>query len=92
MNCKTLGDVNRLIEQYQEDAYLLARHQLGTTDLDIISSSIGVQNICVVCILRKGGGKFGLKWLFDLMNGNSPQNEYLATMTYEQALNLPFMK
>lgn len=92
MNCKTLGDVNRLIEQYQEDAYLLARHQLGTTDLDIISSSIGVQNICVVCILRKGGGKLGLKWLFDLMNGNSPQNEYLATMTYEQALNLPFMK
>ncbi len=92
MNCKTLGDVNRLIEQYQEDAYLLARHQLGTTDLDIISSSIGLQNICVVCILRKGGGKFGLKWLFDLMNGNSPQNEYLATMTYEQALNLPFMK
>ena len=92
LNCKTLGDVSRLVEQNKEDAYLLARHQLGTTDLDIISSSIGLQNICVVCILKKGGGKLGLVWLFDMLNGQNVQNEELAEITYEQASNLPFMK
>lgn len=37
LGCKTLGDVDRMRKQYTEDAYRLARHQLGTTDLDIIA-------------------------------------------------------
>ena len=40
-DCRTLGDVNRLFLKYEEDAYALARHQLGSTGLDIISSSVG---------------------------------------------------
>ena len=92
LNCKTLGDVSRLIRQYQDDAYLLARHQLGNTDLDIISSAIGLQNICIVCILSSGGGKIGLKRLFDALNGTSEQNAALAELTYDQAAALPFMQ
>jgi len=92
LQCKTLGDVDRLIKQYSEDAYLLARHQLGNTDLDIISSAIGLQNICIVCVLSVGGGKIGLERLFDAINGHNTQNAALAEMTYKQALNLPFMK
>ena len=92
LQCKTLGDVHRLIQRYSEDAYLLARHQLGSTDLDIISSAIGLQNICIVCILSTGGGKIGLERLFDALNGHNSQNEALAEMTYNQASNLPFMK
>jgi ppGpp synthetase/RelA/SpoT-type nucleotidyltranferase len=92
LQCKTLGDVDRLIKQYSEDAYLLARHQLGNTDLDIISSAIGLQNICIVCVLSIGGGKIGLERLFDAINGHNTQNAALAEMTYKQALNLPFMK
>lgn len=92
LGCNTLGDVDRLIHQYQDDAYRLARHQLGNTDLDIISSAVGIQNICIVCILRTGGGKIGLNRLFDLLNGHNTQNEQLAELTYEQAQNLPFMK
>lgn len=90
--CNTLGDVDRLIHQYEDDAYRLARHQLGNTDLDIISSAVGIQNICIVYILRTGGGKIGLNRLFDTLNGHNPQNEQLAELTYEQARNLPFMK
>ena len=92
LNCNTLGDVDRLIKRYEEDAYLLARHQLGNTDLDIISSAIGLQNICVVCILSSGGGKIGLERMFDELNGVNAQNKALAELTYEQAKNLPFMQ
>ncbi len=92
LQCKTLGDVDRLIHKYEADAYLLARHQLGNTDIDIISSAIGLQNICIVCILTTGGGKIGLERLFDALNGHNSQNAALAEMTYNLAANLPFMQ
>lgn len=92
LQCNTLGDVDRLIKQYSEDAYLLARHQLGNTDIDILSSAIGLQNICIVCILSSGGGKIGLERLFDALNGHNSQNASLAEMTYNLAASLPFMQ
>ena len=92
LKCNTLGDVDRLIHKYETDAYALARHQLGSTDLDIISSAVGLQNICIVCILSTGGGKIGLERLFDALNGHNSQNAALAEITFEQASNLPFMK
>ena len=91
LGCKTLGDVNRLRNKYEEDAYILARHQLGNTDLDIISSAVGLQNICIVCILSQGGGKIGLLRLFDALNGHNSHNEELAELTFNQATSLHFM-
>ena len=91
-DCHTLGDVHRLFLKYQDDAFLLARYQLGNTDIDIISSAVGVQNICIVYILRQGGGKMGLTRLFNMINGNNPQNEILAETTFKIAQNLPFMQ
>lgn len=88
LGCKTLGDVDRMRKQYTEDAYRLARHQLGTTDLDIIASSVGIQNICIVCILASGGGKIGLTRLFNALNGENEQNELLAEMTFDLAKNI----
>jgi ppGpp synthetase/RelA/SpoT-type nucleotidyltranferase len=88
LGCKTLGDVSRLIHKYEDDAYRLARHQLGNTDIDIISSAVGLQNICIVCILSNGGGKIGLERLFDALNGHNSQNGAIAELTYEQAKSL----
>ena len=88
LKCNTLGDVSRLVRTYEEDAYRLARHQLGSTDIDIISSAIGLQNICIVCILKTGGGKIGLERLFDVLNGHNSQNAEIAEMTYQQARNI----
>ena len=93
LGCNTLGDVRQLRNKYEEDAYALARHQLGNTDLDIISSAVGLQNICIVCILSQGGGKIGLLRFFNALNGHNSQNEALAELTYNQAVAaLPFMQ
>ena len=92
LGCNTLGDVARLRNKYEEDAYALARHQLGNTDLDIISSAVGLQNICIVCILSQGGGKIGLLRFFNALNGKNTNNEELAELTFKQASNLPFMQ
>ena len=89
--CLTLGDVDRLRRKYEDEAYYLSRHQLGNTDIDILSSSVGIQNICIVCILKQGGGRIGLVRLFNALNGQSPQNELLADMMYNQAASMPFM-
>ena len=85
LECKTLGDVDRMVKKYEDEAYRLARYQLGNTDLDIISSAVGAQNICTVYVLAQGGGKRGLEILFDTLNGHNSQNQDLAEMTYEQA-------
>lgn len=91
LGCNSLGDVARLRNQYEEDAYALARHQLGNTDLDIISSAVGLQNICIVATLRQGGGKNGLLKLFDILYGHNSENNELVELTYQQAASLPFM-
>ena len=92
MGCKTLGDVDRVRKQYTDEAYALARHQLGVFGLDILSSSVGIQNICIVYILSQGGGKMGLTRFFNAINGENPQNELIAEAAYNAAKNLPFMQ
>ena len=91
LGCKTLGDISRIIQDYSEAAYQIACYQIGLTDLDILSSSIGPQNICIAFILKNGGGKTGLRRLFDELNGPSPSNESLAEFLLAEAGNLPFM-
>ena len=91
LGCKTLGDVQRLIKTYADGAYQIACYQIGLTDLDIISSSIGPQNLCIAFILKNGGGKPGVKRLFDELSGPSDSNEALADLITEEAASLPFM-
>ena len=88
---KTLGDVENLIKNHSEDAYRLAVFQIGNTDLDIISSTIAIQDLCVVYILKKGGGVVGLKHMFDTLGGASEYNRDRAERLVETASQLPFM-
>lgn len=89
--CKTLGDVDRMIKKYSEGAYQIACYQMGLTDLDIVASSIGPQNLCIAYILKNGGGKIGLVRLFNKLLGESESNEMMAEVLMEQAQSLPFM-
>ncbi len=91
IGCKTLGDVGNLIRDYGEAAYQIACYQIGLTDLDIISSSLGPQDLCIAFILKNGGGRAGVRMLFDALNGPSESNEAIAEMLVEQASDLPFM-
>ena len=91
LECKTLGDVDRLIKECFDGAFQLASYQLALTDLDIISSSVGPQNLCIARILKQGGGSAGIKKMFDILNGPSDSNEMMAQLLLEQAKDLPFM-
>ena len=91
LGLKTLGDISNIIKNYSEGAYQIACYQIGLTDLDIISSSIGPQDLCIAFILKNGGGKAGIKYMFDLLNGESESNDIMAEMLLEQSNGLPFM-
>lgn len=88
---KTLGDIATVIKEYSEGAYQIACYQIGLTDLDIISSSIGPQDLCIAYILKNGGGKAGIRHMFDMLNGESESNDMMAEMLLEQSKGLPFM-
>ena len=88
---KTLGDVQQMIKDNEDDAYQLAISQLAFTDLDIILENVGPLNLCFVYVLKKGQGIIGLKTIYDLLNGYRPDNEEMARMMMEQASGLPFL-
>ena len=89
---ETLGDVQRLIDNYSDDAYSLAISQLATTDLDIVAETIGVMNLCCIYVFKQGKGRPGITFMFDILNGRKQENIVLAENILEQALTLPFMK
>ena len=91
LGCHSIGDIDQMIKHYSEGAFQIACYQMGLTDLDIISSSLGPQDLCIACILKKGGGRAGLKLLFDTLNGPSESNETIAEMLMQQAGAFPFM-
>lgn len=78
MGCKSLGDIERIIKEDSDDAYKLALHQIGGTDLDIISSTIAAQDLCIVHILKNGGGEWNLTKLYNYLYGKSEYNKQRA--------------
>ena len=88
---KDLGDVQQFIDENSEDAYQLALSQLAVTDLDILSESIGLQNLCLVYALKQGGGLSGIKAVYDAVNGEQAANITLAEGVLHLAQQLPFM-
>lgn len=89
---ETLGDVQQLIEENSEDAYQLALSQLAITDLDILSSAAALQYLCLVYVLKHDGGRDGLKYVYDTINGEMEANGRLADLMLEQAETLRIKK
>ena len=88
---KTLGEVSNLIKNYSEAAYQIACFQIGLTDIDILSSAVAPQNLCTAYILKNGGGRAGLRFMLDILNGPNEGNEGMAEFLMDQAKDLPFM-
>ena len=91
MGMKTLGDIQLMLKEDSDDAYQLALYQLGATDIDILSETVGIQNLCIVHILKSGKGLPGLRQMLDTINGISTVNESIASLLYQQAMRLSFM-
>lgn len=88
----TLADIRNFVKENSEDAYHLAVFHLGNTDLDIISSSLALENLCIVYLLKNGAGAATLKRFFDEVSGVSEQNGTRAEMLLKEAAQMPFMK
>ena len=91
MGCRTLGDIDRIVREYFDAAYQIACFQMALTDIDILASSVGPQNLCTAFILKKGWGHAGLKMMLDTLHGPSDSNEGMARFLEEQTRDLPFM-
>ena len=85
MGFTTIGDIQRLIADYSEDAYRLAILQIGGTDLDILSETIGAQNLCNVYIIKSGAGERGIQKFLDFLYGPRERNASSAKRIVEQA-------
>ena len=91
MGLATLADVEAMLHDNADDAYQLALLQLGSTDIDILADTIGLQNLCIVTILKTGGGRAGLQRMFDTIYGPAGHNEATAQLILQQAARLSFM-
>ena len=85
MGMKTIGDIERMRNEYSDGAYQLALLQLAGTGLDIVAYSVALQNICTVAILKNGFGEAGLIRLFAALYGESEYNTQRAQRVCEQA-------
>ena len=86
MNISTLGQLESMIKEYSDDAYNFALHQIGGTDLDIITLSVAVQNLCWVRVIRRGYGIGGLEQVLDVFGGTREVNRKRAERLYAQAV------
>ena len=85
---ETIADIEKMKADCEEDAYRLAALQLGATDLDILSETVGVQNLCLVYIIKSGRGERGIRTFLDLLNDNTERNAKSAKRILAQAESL----
>ena len=79
---KTLGDVETMRKSCSAKAYQLAVHQISGTDLDIIASTLGLQNICLIHVAELNGRK-GIEYFLECLNGPSKYNAESAARLYD---------
>lgn len=85
---KTLGDIEKMKKEYSDRAYNLAAVQITGKDIDILASTVGVQNLCIVWILAQGLGEAGIRLFFDMLYGPRPRNASSAKRMYELAKSI----
>lgn len=81
----TLGDVERMRIECSEQAYQIALRQFNDTDIDIVSSTVGIMNLCITYIIKVGLGRVGVKMLLDFIYGERTSNERMTNRILEYA-------
>ncbi|MBO4285762.1 MAG: (p)ppGpp synthetase [Bacilli bacterium] len=87
---KTLGDIEKMRKDNEEDAYQFALRLFGDTDLDIAASSVAIMCLCIVYLFKVGSGLAGLNIMLNSVNGERPSNMKVAQRYYKigQAMGL----
>lgn len=88
LDFKTIGDVERLVKHYSEEAFQLAVSQLGGTDLDILNASAALQYLLTVYIFRKGLGEEGLAMMFGTIGQPAETAKTWAHTLYQKLESL----
>ena len=57
----------------------------------LVASSVGPQNLCLAYLLKKGGGRAGIRMMLDTLNGPSESNDTMAEYILAQAEDFSFM-
>ena len=81
---ESLGEVQTMVEELSDTAYQLAVSQLAITDLDILSETVGLQNLCMVYALKHGKGRDDVKFIYDTLYGANESNDLLADAIIHQ--------
>ena len=81
---ESLGEVQEMVDELSDAAYQLALSQLAITDLDILSETVGMQNLCIVYALKHGGGRDDVKLIYDTLYGANDSNAFLADAIVRQ--------
>ena len=77
LGIKSLSEVEQMRIIHSEDAYKLSLAQLGGTDIDIISSSVAIQNILIIYVIKQKKGREALKSLLDMISGRNVSDSYV---------------
>lgn len=85
LGMKTIGDIEKMRNEYGDEAFQLTSLQLAGTGLDIVAYSVALQNLCIVAVLKQGFGEAGLIRLFSLIYGENSYNLQRAQRVCEQA-------
>jgi len=90
LGAKTLGDIEKMRRDNEEDAYQFALRLFGETDLDIVASSVAMMTTCIVHLFKIGSGIAGLVIMLNVVNGERASNEKVAQRYFKigQAMGL----
>lgn len=88
---QTLEDIHGLIQKYSESAYQLATFEIGNTDLDIISSTVAIQDLLIAYVISHDGDEDALTELFCKFSGESSYNRLRAQNILSHKKYLQFM-
>lgn len=85
LGLNTLGDVERMKKEYSEEAKRFALHRMGGLELDIMSSTVALSNLCIVYALKQGYGENGLKKILDIIYDDGKDHTKMAERIIKQA-------
>ncbi len=88
----TLGDIEKLRKDNQEDAYQFAVRLFAETDIDIVASTIGLMCLVIVSLLKLGSGVAGLAFFLKEINGERPSNERIANKYFKIGKGMGLVK